>query len=223
MFFRKIVAVMFVAGSSINIVGTAGVSATMVSGVENCDFTLTADCIYEYWQKRGDRVKSVLGYFTCDDRFSDEKRLSYTTKINDAETKYKNSQREERDAFVFGWRMREIILELEEFVEDLQKKHYSPDLNLGLEVLRDDYALDDEKQVVLERIDDFRAEQRISGMPSGMCGPIVQELTNLDDFLVTAKDIEEVYRCGRILKNIKEKWEQIKQIEEAKGTVLREI
>ena len=186
-FSRRIVAGVFMVGAGVNLVGTAGASADKGLSSRGGNFTLTADDIYKDWMKKCDEAKRMLG------RLADGKmRADILEMMGRVEAQYMRSKRTRADATAFGMEMDKIIKEVE--------------YQCGLQ----ENKLNDAKRVVLGKMDDLAAEQRLAGIPADECEPINQALSDLDEMLGAAMSSQEIERCSKILENIKEKWERTK-------------
>ena len=150
-------------------------------------YTLTAEDIYKDWMKKCDEAKRMLG------RLADEKMRSDILKIMaKAEADYLRSKRSRRDAANFGVEMDKAIKEVE--------------FQCGMQ----ENKLNDAKRVVLGKMDDLAAEQRLAGLPAEECDPINQALGDLDEMLGAAMSSDEINRCSKVLEKIKERWDRAK-------------
>ena len=185
-FSRKIIAGVFMASAGVNVIGTVSESAAFGSS-KAAGFTLTAEDIYRDWMKKCDEAKRMLG------RLADGKmRTEILELMGRVEAQYMRSRRSRQDATAFGMEMDKIIKEV--------------DYQCGIQ----ENKLNDAKRVVLGKMDDLAAEQRLAGLPAEECEPINQALGDLDEMLGAAMSSSEIDRCSKILENIKEKWERTK-------------
>ena len=137
--------------------------------------------------KKCDEAKRMLS------RLADGKmRAEILELMGRVEAQYMRSKRSRQDATAFSVEMDKIIKEVE--------------YQCGIQ----ENKLNDAKRVVLGRMDDLAAEQRLAGLPAEECEPINQALGDLDEMLGAAMSSSEIDRCSKILENIKEKWERTK-------------
>ena len=181
----------FIVSLSKKIVNGVFVASMCFNAVETANasaaYTLTAEDTYRDWMKKCYEAKKMLGRLADGTMRSDILEM-----MGKAEAKYMRSKRSRRDATDFGLEMSKIIKEVE--------------YQCGMQ----ENKLNDAKRIVLGKMDELAAEQRLAGLPAEICEPINQALDDLDKMLEAAVSTIEINRCSKILESIRNKWENAK-------------